>query len=239
MDSSEKSKISVYELYLFITILGDYEEGIVEKIRSLLHYTPKTNEELQLTVNDFFTHVGQGTKKYGAIKTWDVWKIKQITIDFPRTKYCMENDFKILNWTCQNEPIFRWPCDYDYSKSYYQYELLYIPNELEVRHTLSHSMGNEILDSIVKNSKKLLGKKKETQETQGIRNTLMNYKFHKVFNQPINYWDLDYEDTFGFKYNKYKYEQKKMKHQTDRTTFHKQTTQPKIKSAKMQMGKRC
>jgi len=69
---------SVYELCIFMTMIGNYEPGLVDIIfRFVKSYTFKTNKELYKGVNLWCKNREKAIKKYGHISYWDV---SQITI---------------------------------------------------------------------------------------------------------------------------------------------------------------
>ncbi len=71
---------SVYELCLFMTMLGNYEPGIVDMIfKFMKSYTFKRNEELYEGVNLWCGNREEAIQKYGHISYWDVSHITDMS----------------------------------------------------------------------------------------------------------------------------------------------------------------
>ena len=110
MNSLKEQKLntqSLCELWFLLQKIENYEPGLIDLIINFITTIIKTNEELQLKINEYFSNFYYAYKKYGSISKWNVFYIKQINVIFPEDKntidYC-----GIHRWICRNKPIIKY-----------------------------------------------------------------------------------------------------------------------------------
>ena len=219
MESSIKKQYSVCLLWRFLIKLGNYEPGLFNLVLDFTTtITIKTNDDLQIKIDTFFKNCGEGYETFGCISLWNVFAIKQINVVFPRRKCCMEDGFKIKNWVCQKEPKKTYSKDYWCSCSSISGNFMMDLYEFEEFEPKYDSMDWDWNDWNWNDWNTIsITKKKERNRTTRYINSIINEEEHK--------YKLQFRD-------------KKFKRQRDRITRYINKTSPKIKSSKIQIGKR-
>ena len=219
MESSNEKKNDCCLLYMFLIKLYNYEPGLFNLVLDFTTtITIKTNEDLQIKIDTFFKNCGEGYKTFGCISRWNVFAIKQIDVVFPRKYCCMTDGFKIGNWIYQQEPKIRYYSDFCYCNCYDTRTILIKFAQSAIQ---SYIRLEGHRQSAIQLSSRLEGLRdyRQTRYIHNHHNNMSTVIVGKIGETP------QLNDT-------------NIRTQRDRITRYVNKTSPKIKSSKMQIGKR-
>ena len=248
MESSNEKKNDCCLLYMFLIKLYNYEPGLFNLVLDFTTtITIKTNEDLQIKIDTFFKNCGEGYETFGCISRWNVFAIKQINVVLPR-KLCFMNG-KIKHWVCQQEPIIRYCSDFCYCNCYDTRTILIKFAQSAIQ---SYIRLEGHRQSAIQSYSPLEGHRQSAIQSYSPLEGLRGYRQSAI----QSYSPL--EGLRGYRQTRYihnhhnnmstvivgkigetpQLNDKNIKKQRDRITRYVNKTSPKIKSSKMQIGKR-
>jgi len=250
MESSNEKKNDCCLLYMFLIKLYNYEPGLFNLVLDFTTtITIKTNEDLQIKIDTFFKNCGEGYKTFGCISRWNVFAIKQIDVVFPRKYCCMTDGFKIGNWIYQQEPKIRYYSDFCYCKCYDTRTILIKFAQSAIQ---SYFRLEGHRQSAIQLSSRLEGHRQSAIQSYRPLEGFRDYRQSAIQLSSRLEGRRDYRQT-RYIHNHHnnmstvivgkigetpQSNDKNIKKQRDRITRYVNKTSPKIKSSKMQIGKR-
>ena len=233
MESSNEKKNDCCLLYMFLIKLYNYEPGLFNLVLDFsTTITIKTNEDLQIKIDTFFKNCGEGYKTFGCISRWNVFAIKQIDVVFPRKYCCMTDGFKIKNWVCQKEPKIRYYSDFCYCNCYDTRTILLKFAQSAIQ---SYIRLEGHRQSAIQSYSPLEGHRQSVIQSYSPLEGLRDYRQTRYIHNHHNNMSTVIVGEIG---EIPQLNDKNIKKQRDRITRYVNKTSPRIKSSKMQIGKR-